>query len=428
MKVFSTFQDDYFLTSSSFTFAINRLVLFYQKMRLLVSLSFILLKFFSNLYAQSGIIELEAAVRENSGVLTIAIESTNSLILSHSRKVFGLHGGYQVVTTNESVYRFSLEPSGTNSVKLTIFPGLEDSAVYTGTFKGDDFEHAVLLACDCAVEYTSNNVGFFAGKLSFVVKEQSMSEIYISDLLFTKVLAVTSDRSFVMSPSWSPDGTQLLYTTYYKSGFPDIHLIDLSSGVRQVIANFKGTNNGAQFSPNGNRIAMTLSGSGNAELYISNKFGRELRRLTNNNSLETSPSWSPDGQSIVYASDAPGRPQLFVASATGGAIRRLPTNISRYCAEPDWNPRNSNQITFTAAVNGRFQIALYDAKLRSSKIITNLKGSAVEPTWLNDGRHIILTERLEERSRLMILDSYSGQVVALHTPSLGNACEASFVY
>ena len=110
-----------------------------------------------------------------------------------------------------------------------------------------------------------------------------------------------------------------------------------------------------------------------------------MRRITKNNSLETSPSWSPDGKSIVYASDAPGRPQLFVASAVGGARRRLPTNISRYCAEPDWNPRNSSQITFTAAVNGGFQIALYDSKLQSSKIISNLKGSAVEPTWLNDG-------------------------------------------
>ncbi|MCH2057535.1 MAG: hypothetical protein MK214_13195 [Thalassotalea sp.] len=400
-------------------------------MRLSASLLFIIFitfKFFSNLDAQSGVIELKEAVRENSEVLPIVIESTNSLILSHSRQVFGLHGGYRVVTTNESVFRFSLELSGTNSVKLSIFQDLENNAVYTSTFKGDDLQHAVCLACDCAVEYTSNGIGFFAGKLSFVVKKHRTSEIYISDLLFTKVRAVTNDRSFAMGPSWSPDGTQLLYTTYHKSGFPDIYLMDLSAGVRQVVANFKGTNNGAQFSPNGSMIAMTLSGSGNAELYVSNQFGRELRRITKNNSLETSPSWSPDGQSIVYASDAPGRPQLFVASATGGAHRRLPTNISRYCAEPDWNPCNSSQITFTAAVNGGFQIALYDAKLQSSKIISNLKGSAVEPTWLNDGRHIILTERLDGRSRLMILDSHSGQIVALHKPSLGDACEASFVY
>lgn len=400
-------------------------------MRLSVSLLFIIFitfKFFSNLGAQVGVIELEEAVRENSGALPIAIESSSSSILSYSRQVFGLHGGYRVVTNNESVFSFGLEPSGTNSVKLSIFQGLGNKAVYTSTLKGDDLQHAVCLACDRAVEYTSNDVGFFAGKLSFVVKKHLKSEIYISDLLFTKVRAVTSDRSFVMGPNWSPDGTQLLYTTYHKSGFPDIYLMDLAAGVRQAIANFKGTNNGAQFSPDGSSIAMTLSGSGNAELYISNKNGRELRRLTNNNSLETSPSWSPDGQSIVYASDAPGRPQLFVASATGGARRRLPTNISRYCAEPDWNPRNSSQITFTAAVNGGFQIALYDAKLQSSKVISNLKGSAVEPTWLNDGRHIILTERLDGRTRLMLLDSFSGQVVALHKTSLGDACEASFVY
>ena len=232
-------------------------------MRLSASLLFITFKLFTNLDAQSGVIELEDAVRENSEVLPIVIESTNSLI-SHSRQVFGLHGGYRVVTTNESVFRFNLELSGTNSVKLSIFQGLENNAVYTSTFKGDDLQHAVCLACDCAVKYTSKDIGFFAGKLSFVVKKQRTSEIYISDLLFTKVRC--HKRSFICNgPSWSPDGTQLLYTTYHKSGFPDIYLMDLSAGVRQVIANFKGTNNGARFSPNGSRIAMTLSGSGNAE-------------------------------------------------------------------------------------------------------------------------------------------------------------------
>ncbi|PDH29020.1 MAG: hypothetical protein CNC89_03815, partial [Puniceicoccaceae bacterium MED-G31] len=67
-------------------------------MRLSVSLLFIIFitfKFFSNLGAQVGVIELEEAVRENSGALPIAIESSSSSILSYSRQVFGLHGGYR---------------------------------------------------------------------------------------------------------------------------------------------------------------------------------------------------------------------------------------------------------------------------------------------------------------------------------------------
>jgi TolB protein len=161
---------------------------------------------------------------------------------------------------------------------------------------------------------------------------------------------------------------------------------------------------------------------------VANQEGRNLRRLTRNRSLETSPSWSPDGQRLVYASDAPGRPQLYVLPAAGGTPRRLPTNVSRYCAEPDWNPVDAKQIAFTAAVSGGFQIALYDAEAGVAKVLTKAPGAAVEPTWLNDGRHLIFTQRLDGRTRLMLLDSRSGKVSALHTRALGDTSEATFVY
>jgi TolB protein len=231
----------------------------------------------------------------------------------------------------------------------------------------------------------------------------------------------------VTGPRWSPDGRQLLYTTYHNSGFPDIYKIDLSSGRRTPIATYKGTNSGAVFSPDGRRIAMALSGTGNSELHVADADGRNPRRLTNNKSLESSPSWSPDGGRLVYTSDAPGKPQLFEISSSGGPARRIPTNISSYCSEPVWNPVDDSLIAFTAAVSGGFQIALYDAKTRSSKILTQ-GASSVEPAWLGDGRHLVFTQRQGGRTRLMILDSETGKVSALHQPGFGDASSASFVY
>jgi TolB protein len=380
------------------------------------------------LRAQSEVIDLPDVVRADTGIVAIAVDSSDSVIAARGRRAFALHGGFHVVATEKASLTLRLEPLGPTSVELSLLSKQAGSQGHEETLVGNNLQHAVDLACDRVVERTLGTKGFFAGKLSFVAKQRGVPEIYTSDLLFSQVRPLTADRALVMGPSWSSDGTRLLFTSYYKSGFPDIYLLDLSAGMRKVIANFKGSNNGASFSPDGRRIAMTLSGSGNSELYVANQEGRNLRRLTRNRSLETSPSWSPDGQRLVYASDAPGRPQLYVLPAAGGTPRRLPTNVSRYCAEPDWNPVDAKQIAFTAAVSGGFQIALYDAEAGVAKVLTKAPGAAVEPTWLNDGRHLIFTQRLDGRTRLMLLDSRSGKVSALHTRALGDTSEATFVY
>lgn len=173
---------------------------------------------------------------------------------------------------------------------------------------------------------------------------------------------------------------------------------------------------------------MSLSSSGNAEIYVGDSAGKKPRRLTTNKSAETSPTWSPDGRRLAFTSDARGKPQIYEISANGGPMRRIPTNVSSYCAEPAWNPVKENLIAFTAAVSGGFQIALYDFKTRSSTILTTVSQSAVEPTWLNDGRHLVFTKRQNGRTRLMLLDTETKKVSALHVPDFGDASSASFVY
>ena len=374
------------------------------------------------------VIDIGEATRPGEGRLAIAVTSTDGTIAKLARRAFGLHGGCTVTTAAKSAYTFQIERASGSSVMLIISSGLPAQEQLRRTVPGRDLQNATLRACDLAVEATLHTKGFFAGKLAFVGKQRGVSEIYTSDLLFDRVRPLTADRSLVTGPSWSPDGTKLLYTTYYKTGFPDIYMIDLSSGRKKPVATYKGTNSGGDFSPNGRSIAMSLSGSGNAEIFVSDSNGKNMRRLTTNKSLETSPTWSPDGRRLAFTSDARGKPQLYEVSANGGPMRRLPTNVSSYCSEPAWNPVKENLIAFTAAVGGGFQIALYDSASRSSKILTSVSQSAVEPAWLNDGRHLIFTQRQQGRMRLMLLDSETGKVSPLHVPSFGDASSASFVY
>jgi TolB protein len=372
------------------------------------------------------VIELDPAISRDQSLLTVAVQSSQKNLEDLASKAFSLHGRFLVDKADSAALTLRFEPSGKDAVLLRIQESGGKEQVRK--VRGTDLENAVLRACDLVVEWSTGLKGFFAGKLAFVAKRGGVSEIYSANLLFGEVRALTSDRSFVTGPSWSRDGMRLLYTTYHKSGFPDIYKMDLLAGVRSPVASYKGTNTGGRFSPDGRQIAMVLSGTGNSEVWVADKNGGKRRRLTTNKSLEASPSWSPDGQRLVFTSDQAGRPQLYEIAIAGGPMRRLRTQVSRYCAEPAWNPLHREQIAFTAAVSGGFQIFLYDAKTRSSRQLTSAAGDAIESCWLNDGRHLVYTQRRGGRTRLMLLDTVSGKTSSLHRPSVGDTSSASFAY
>ncbi|MFP4673634.1 MAG: biopolymer transporter Tol [Opitutales bacterium] len=376
----------------------------------------------------ANVIDIGDAVRRGDKMLPIAVESSDRNLTEIGRRAFNLHGAFRVSSADDAAIVLKLRQAGSNSVFMRVDSRGSEIRELRGKVTGNGIRDAVLRACDKTVEASLDLNGFFAGKLAFVGKQRGNSELYVSDLLFSRVRPLTADRALVTGPSWSPDGKQLLFTTYFKTGSPDIYKIDLSSGNRELIAGFKGTNSGAAFSPDGRLIAMIMSGTGNAELYVSDPSGRNIQRLTANDSLEAAPSWSPDGSRLVYVSDAPGRPQLFQVKSEGGSPRRIPTNISRYCAEPDWNPVDPERIAFTVAVGSGFQIAVYEASERDSKIVTSVADSAVEPVWLNDGRHLVFTQRQHGRTRLMLLDTETETVKPLHKPEFGDASSAGFVY
>lgn len=375
----------------------------------------------------AGEIALDPIDRAGEGRLAVYVESSDASIATLARQAFGLHGGFVNTPASNAAFNIKIERASDSSVLVTVGSGQPYVEQLRKTVSGSDLQNSVLRACDLVVEATLQSKGFFAGKLVFVGKQRGISEIYSGDLLFNRIKPLTRDRALVTGPKWSPDGRRLVYTTYFKTGFPDIYMLDFNSGRKVPVATFKGTNMGASFSPDGRRLAMSLSGAGNAEIYVSDSRGGNMRRLTTNKSLEASPSWSPDGRRLVYTSDAPGKPQLYEISSNGGPARRIPTNVSSYCSEPVWNPVDDSLIAFTAAVGGGFQIALYDAKKRSSEILTG-GSSSLEPTWTRDGRHLIFTQRNGGSTRLMLLDTVTKKVSPLHKPNFGDAFSASYVY
>ena len=71
------------------------------------------------------------------------------------------------------------------------------------------------------------------------------------------------------------------------------------------------------WSPDGSKLAFTSNRDGNAEIYVMNRDGSGVRRLTNHPTIDVTPTWSPTGTQIAFTSDRTGTPQIYIMNADG---------------------------------------------------------------------------------------------------------------
>jgi TolB protein len=373
-----------------------------------------LLRFFSVLALG---VAAQFASAQSKDSIDIALDSVNAISVRVSgntteldalaNTAFNAHGAFRrVASGGQFEIRFSAVSA--NAVSVQVIKG--GSVVLSQSASGTSQRNAFFRAADLAVKAASGLKGFFASKLAFVSNRTGKDEIYVGDLFMGETRQLTRDNAYAMTPRWAPDGTKLIYTSYFKS-FPDIYLINLQNNDRTRFASFQGTNSGARFSPNGQRVAMVLSGEGTPEIYSSPASGKPVSRLTRSDAVKSSPCFSPDSSRIVYASE-PG-PQLYIMSAGGGGSQRLGGGLSSYCAEPDWSIGDPNKIAYTFRDGGRFQIAVHDLRTGQSKKVSKAAYDGVEPCWLADGRHLIYTARAAGSRALVILDTESGRTIRI---------------
>jgi len=365
----------------------------------------------SAMFAATDIGRIE--VKVDGQAIPVRVVASSPELNRLANVAFDSHGRYKRVTGGQA-YEFRFTSIGANQVRVDITKGAANTPVASQTVSGTNAAQALFRAADVAVEKTNGLGlrGFFTGKLAFVSQRTGKSEVYLSGLYGTDRQQLTHDGALVLSPRWSPDGARVIYTSYFRSGAPDIY-VHRQSGQRDTFLSVRGTNTGARFSPNGQQVAMVLTGEGPSEIYVRSAAGGPPSRRTRSDAVKSSPCWSPDGSQILFAMD-PG-PQLYVIPASGGAPRRVASGFS-YMAEPDWSRANPKKVACTVRVGGgMFQIAVVDLGTRQTKVVSKAPYDAVEPSWLADGRHVVCTMRDRRTSVLVILDTETGNSFPVST-------------
>ena len=175
---------------------------------------------------------------------------------------------------------------------------------------------------------------------------ESGGGLYVADADGANLQALT--RRWSAEEGWmdssrpvsSPGGTLV---AYLREG--DVFVVDANgANLRQLTHDRPSWRTSAQvavWSPDGSQILYTTyhGGERDSEIAVVSPLGTNRQLLTDNSHEEANPVWSPDGSRIAFDSDRGGSDAVYVMMADGSAVR--PLAVGR---NPDWSPDGSRIV------------------------------------------------------------------------------------
>ena len=242
---------------------------------------------------------------------------------------------------------------------------------------------------DKVYERLTGEKGYFDTRIIYVAEEgpktKRIKKLAIMDQDGFNVKYLTLGNELVLTPRFNPTNQMITYLSYFRN-LPRVYLLDIETGVQEVVGDFPGMTFAPRFSPDGKKIIMSFASDGNSDIYTMDLENRIVERITNHPSIDTSPSYSPNGKYICFNSDRSGYQQIYVMKSDGSNVKRISFGRGLY-GTPVWSPRG-DLIAFTKLHKGKFYIGVMRIDGSGERLLTeNFYQEA--PSWSPNGRVLV---------------------------------------
>lgn len=238
-------------------------------------------------------------------------------------------------------------------------------------------------------------------------------EIYVMDWDGANVEKISNHKTIALSPTWSPDASKVAYTAFVqraksKTRNADLFLYEVLTGKRWLVSYRQGMNSGASFMRDGQNIILTLSQSGNPDIYKMNLEGQLISRLTNGprGAMNVEPAVSPDNKKIAFTSDRSGQTMIYTMNMDGSGVTRL-TFAGKFNASPAWSP-DGKFIAFAGWGEDHFDIFRMNAdgtnmiRITSAKKANGKWAQNEDPVFSSDGRFLMYTSNRTGKNQIFV--------------------------
>ena len=234
------------------------------------------------------------------------------------------------------------------------------------------------------------------GKIAFATIRDGDAEIYVMNPDGSNQVNLTNNTTiWDVEPSWSPDGTKILYSSLPNSTDDhDIWIMNPDGSNKTRLTTTSMYETSPVFSPAGDKIAYAAGYDiGYSQIYIMNANGSSPTKITNdNNHYYWDLSWFPGPRIAFYSNKDNSTGEIYTINSNGSNITRL-TNNSVYDRFPSWSPDGS-KIAFSTNKDGNEEVYIMNPNGSNPVNISNSPNTYdSEPSWSPDGKKIVYVSR-----------------------------------
>ena len=266
-------------------------------------------------------------------------------------------------------------------------------------------------------------------KILFTSLRDGNSEVYTMNPDGSEQVNLTQHPAIDLQAVWSPTGEQILFVSnrhdFRSRGNRDLYLMDSDgSNIRRVFKRkIEAWRTDPTWSPDGEQIAYyqwDRSGGGTTGMYIATLGEQDAEYIE----TLSSPAWSPDGTEIACGEASPGLTWIVLFNVrTQKHERLLPKKSLPWQGQPSWSA-TGDKLAFVG--NNNPLPAILDRDLHNAwatkdtifivnrdgtglKQLVEEKGrAALYPAVSPTGNEVLYTQEINERSQIFKVDVNNG--------------------